>query len=153
MEMDEITEVLAQAKTLAKTYRRRTGKPLGITGEVAEFEAARILGLELAGARQSGYDATRTENGKVTKIQIKGRCIPAKSRSGQRLGRLQFDKEWDAVLLVLMDEDYEVLSIFEAQRRQIENVLFVPGSQATNLQRGFPVRKFKEIGHQVWERS
>lgn len=153
MEMDEITEVLGQAKALAKTYKRLTGKPLGITGEVAEFEAARILGLELAGARQSGYDATQTVNGKVIKIQIKGRCIPAKSISGQRLGRLQFDKDWDTVILVLMDEDYEVINIFEANREEIENVLSAPGSQEKKAERGLPIRKFKEIGRLVWERS
>lgn len=50
--MNEIDEVLADAKALAKKYRKLTGKPLGITGEVAEFSAAQILGLELAGARQ-----------------------------------------------------------------------------------------------------
>ncbi len=85
--MDEIAEVLADAKSLARKYRKLTGKPLGITGEVAEFSAAQILGLELAGARQSGYDAIRKENGKITKIQIKGRCIPANAKPGQRLGR------------------------------------------------------------------
>ena len=35
-----IVEVLRAAKSLAQEYRRLTGKPLGITGEVAEYEAA-----------------------------------------------------------------------------------------------------------------
>jgi hypothetical protein len=52
--MDEIAEILNDAKALAKKYRRLTGKPLGITGEVAEFSAAQILGLELAEACQGG---------------------------------------------------------------------------------------------------
>lgn len=46
-------------------YRRLTGKPLDITGEVAEYEAARVLGVELTPARQAGYDATETRNGIV----------------------------------------------------------------------------------------
>ena len=46
---NQIMNVLKQAKRLAQTYRQLTGKPLGITGEVAEYEAARILrGLTLA---------------------------------------------------------------------------------------------------------
>ncbi len=90
--MNEIAEVLADAKSLARKYRKLTGKPLGITGEVAEFSAAQILGLELAEARQSGYDAIRKENGKVIKIQIKGRCIPANAKPGQRLGSIQLEK-------------------------------------------------------------
>ena len=128
--MNEIAEVLADAKSLARKYRKLTGKPLGITGEVAEFSAAQILGLELAEARQSGYDAIRRkENGKVTKIQIKGRCIPANAKPGQRLGSIQLDKEWDTVLFVLMDEDFEVLSMYEAARKEIEKALLAPGSK------------------------
>ena len=40
-----VLEILGQAKALAVEYYRLTGKPLGLTGEVAEFEAARILGV------------------------------------------------------------------------------------------------------------
>ena len=121
--MNAIADILNDAKSLARKYRKLTGKPLGITGEVAEFSAAQILGLELADARQSGYDAIRRENGRVTKIQIKGRCIPADAKPGQRLGSIQLDKEWDTVLLVLMDEDLEVLSMYEAERPAIERAL------------------------------
>ena len=67
--MNEIAEVLADAKSLARKYKMLTGKPLGITGEVAEFSAAQILGLELAEARQSGYDAIRKEKGKIKKYK------------------------------------------------------------------------------------
>jgi hypothetical protein len=52
-----IMEILQEAKQLAREYYGLTRKPLGITGEVAEYEAARILGIELAAARQAGYDA------------------------------------------------------------------------------------------------
>jgi hypothetical protein len=40
---DQVMEILGQAKALAQRYRALTGKPLGITGEVAEFEAARRI--------------------------------------------------------------------------------------------------------------
>ncbi|WP_350648567.1 hypothetical protein [Pseudomonas sp. HY13-MNA-CIBAN-0226] len=55
---DEILEVLKEAKVLAHRFYRLTGKPLGVTGEVAEYEAATKLGLQLHPARQAGYDAT-----------------------------------------------------------------------------------------------
>ena len=151
--MNEVAQVLADAKSLARKYRKLTGKPLGITGEVAEFSAAHILGLELAEARQSGYDAIRKENGKVTKIQIKGRCIPANAKPGQRLGSIQLDKEWDTVLLVLMDEDLEVLSMYEAERSEIERALLAPGSKARNERGALAVSKFKAIGHEVWKQN
>ena len=51
---EEIRDVLDEAKKLAKRYMALTGKPLGITGEVAEFTAATLLNLELTDARQEG---------------------------------------------------------------------------------------------------
>jgi hypothetical protein len=44
---DRVLDLLAQAKQLAREYRALTGKPLGVTGEVAEYEAARLGGLKL----------------------------------------------------------------------------------------------------------
>lgn len=37
MTIDPVLEILAEAKKLAQKYRVLTGKPLGITGEVAEY--------------------------------------------------------------------------------------------------------------------
>src|SRR5262245_61505404 len=99
----EVEKLLKQAKNLAKEYRALTGKPLGITGEVAEFYAAKLLGLELASARESGYDAKMNEGKKIIRIQIKGRCVLNSSKPGQRIGRIKLENNWDRVLLVLMD--------------------------------------------------
>ena len=41
----------------APQYRRLTGKPLGITREVAEYEGPRLLGVALGVAPQPGYEA------------------------------------------------------------------------------------------------
>lgn len=147
--MSEIAEILAEAKALAKRYRNLTGKPLGITGEVAEFSAAKILNLNLAGARQSGHDATRCENGITKKIQIKGRCILPNAKPGQRAGNISLDKDWDTVILVLMDEDFEVSSMFEAGRPEIKKALGAPGSKARNERGSLSVSKFKSIGYEV----
>jgi len=97
---DSVFAVLAEATELAQRYRALTGKPLGITGEVAEYEAALHLGLKLTGARQAGYDATETRDGKPWRLQIKGRCILPDSKPGQRIGSIDIGKEFDAVLLV-----------------------------------------------------
>ena len=61
-ESTRVMEILGEAKKLEQEYYALTGKPLGITGEVAEYEAARILGVELTPARQAGYDATERSN-------------------------------------------------------------------------------------------
>src|SRR5271157_5838156 len=95
---DPVLRILGEAKKLAQEYRTLTGKPLGITGEVAEYEAARLLGLELTPARQAGYDAIEQVNGQTHRLQIKGRCLLPGCKPGQRLGSIDVKKEWDAVL-------------------------------------------------------
>jgi len=148
--MKEVGAVLREARQLAKRYRELTGKPLGITGEIAEYEAARILGLELAEARQAGYDAIGRENGKEVRFQIKGRRIPANAKPGQRIGTIRIDKEWDIVLLVLLDADLEVDSIYQAERPEIEKALLKPGSKARNERGALSVHKSKSIGREIW---
>ena len=39
---DPVLDLLAEAKVIAQRYYALTKKPLGITGEVAEYEAARL---------------------------------------------------------------------------------------------------------------
>ena len=52
-----------------------------------------------------------------------------------------------------MDEDFDVLSIYEAERLAIEQALLKPGSRARNERGALPVRTFKAIGHQVWPQA
>lgn len=144
---EEIEEILEQAKQLAARYKKLTGKPLGITGEIAEFNAASLLNLKLAEARTAGYDAIGSDN---RKIQIKGRCLPENAKPGQRVGSIRLDHEWDTVLLVLMDESFNVQEMWEAQRPAIEEALLAPGSKARNERGALAVSKFKQIGRKVW---
>jgi len=70
-----VLEILRKAKRLAQDYRALTGKPLGITGEVAEHEAAKHLRVKLAPARHAGYDATDETTTRT--YQIKRAMHPA----------------------------------------------------------------------------
>lgn len=146
--LGEIGEILAKAKQAAVDYYRLTGKPLGITGEVGEYEAARLLGLTLADARAPGYDATDNAG---RRYQIKSRAISAAGRKkSQRLGSIKLDYEWEAVLLVLMDDLLQTQEIWEADRNDIIDALTAPGSRARNERGALAVSKFKQIGKQVW---
>jgi hypothetical protein len=150
---DQVLEILREAKKLAQKYRAVTGKPLGITGEVAEYEAARILGIELTPARQSGYDAIERRDGCVRRLQVKGRCLLPGQKLGQRLGSIDVTKDWDAVLLVLLDENFDALEIHEAQRPAVLDALAAPGSKARNERGALAVSKFKSIGKLRWCRK
>ena len=150
---DSVLEILREAKKLAQKYRALTGKPLGITGEVAEYEAARILGVELTPARQAGYDAIEKHNGSLRRLQIKGRCVLENCKPGQRLGSIDITKDWDSVLLVLLDEKFEAFEILEAPRAEVVAALAAPGSKARNERGALSMSKFKSIGSVRWRRE
>lgn len=153
MSSDNVFSILAEAKKLAQRYREATGKPLGITGEVAEYEAARILGIELTPARQAGYDAIEMRNGQPVRLQIKGRCVLPGSKPGQRMGALDITKEFDAVLLVLLDENLDATSIYEAPRGAVVDALKAPGSKSRNERGALGVSKFKSLAILRWSRG
>lgn len=145
----EIDNIIISAIDLALRYKKITGKPLGITGEVAEFHAANLLDLTLASARTPGYDAIGPTP-YYKKIQIKGRCLAAKPNASQRLGAIKMDYEWDTVVLVLMDDSFQVVEIWEATRTEISKALLAPGSKARNVRGTLSIRNFKQIGIKLW---
>src|SRR4051812_8982961 len=81
-----VRDILATVKPLAAEYYHLTGRPLGVTGEIAEYVAAEILGLELAPPRTHGYDAIRRTSDGQHRIQIKGRACGENANPGQKMG-------------------------------------------------------------------
>ncbi len=141
-----VWEILESAKSLASEFYKLTGKPLGVTGEVAEYEAARLLGLRLVAARMEGHDALRGEE----RIQIKGRAFDVKVKRSQRMGRIKLDANCDTVLLVLLDNaSLDAHEIWEAPYADVCALLARPGSKSRD--RGaLGVSAFKAIARKVW---
>ena len=140
--------ILAEVRKLAVEYHQLTGKSLGVTGEIGEFEAAEKMGLELRAARAEGYDAVRHEGG-YRRIQIKSRW-KRNGTSWGRVARIDISKEFDSVMLVLMHGDYEVYEIWEAGRQDVVNRLTMPGSKSRNERGQMGVSQFKAIAKKVW---
>lgn len=82
----------------------------------------------------------------------KGRCILEKSKPGQHLGSIDIHKEWDAVLMVLLDEIFDAFEIREAGQSVVIARLAEPGSKSRNERRSLGVNQFKAIGHLRWRR-
>ena len=145
-----VREILAAIRPLAAEYYQLTGKPLGVTGEIAEYVVAETLGLELAPPRTAGYDAIRQTPDGPQKVQIKGRAYGKDAKPGQRLGTIKRGAECDTVLLVLLDnETMEPLEMWEAPYPAVEKRLNVPGSKARK--RGsLGVPEFKRLAQKVW---
>ena len=141
-------KLIAQARALAAEYRRAMGKPLpGVSTEIAEHDAVRLLGLEPSAQAAGGWDAVDPATGE--RIQIKSRTIFDESKGGERMGQLKLNQEWDAVVLVLMDEDYEPYEIYRATREELSE--YADSSSANRAKRGaMSVARFKAIAKRVW---
>lgn len=147
-ESKKVIEVLEGAVKAAIAYYELTGKPLGITGELAECYAAQLLDLELVVARTPGYDALDNQG---RRIQIKARRITRdKANSSQRVGSIRLNHDWDVVMLVLLDENFNAFAIYEADRLRIKEEIERPGSKARNERGALPVSTIKRIGKKVW---
>jgi hypothetical protein len=144
-----VLHALSSAKAAAKEYRALTGRPLGITGEIAEYEAARLLALTLAPAREAGYDAIEEVGSIKVRYQIKSRCIHDSTKRSLRVGAIKLDHGWDVALLVLLDADYEATAIYEAKRDDLEKFITTSTSRA-NKRGAIGVNKLKSLGKMRW---
>ncbi len=150
MSVYSVDKLISEARKLAADYRKATGKSLGgVSGEIALNDAARLLDLELCDSGVGGYDAVGRGRLKGKQIQIKGRVIFDEGKSTQRIGQIKIDQEWHSVVLVLMNESYEPVEIYELDREEIMGDLAETDSK--RKKRGaMSVAKFKIIGRLVW---
>lgn len=154
MSLYSVDKLIAEARRLAAEFRRATGKPLpGVSGEIAEYDAARCLDLERLDPKPGGYDAVGRGARAGKRIQIKGRAILDDTKSGHRIGQLRLEQAWDSVVLVLMDEAYEAYEIYEADRDEVEAALDEAGDSARKKRGAMSVARFKNISRLVWTRE
>jgi len=142
-------KLISQARKLAADYRRTMGKPLpGVSNEIALHDAIRLLELLPAEKGVGGYDAIDPSRDDK-RIQIKSRTIFDENVGSQRIGQIKVDQDWDSVVLVLMDEDYEPFEIYEAERDDL--LEYVGKSSSSRAKRGIlSVSRFRIISRLAW---
>lgn len=153
MGLYQVDKLMSEARRLAREYRAAMGKPLpGISAELAVHDCIRLLDLEPAPAGTGGYDAVGRGERAGRRIQIKGRAIFDEAKGGQRIGQLKTEQEWDSVMLVLMDQDYEPVEIYEADRGEVLEA--IDKTSRNRSKRGaVSVARFKIIGRLAWGRG
>jgi hypothetical protein len=148
--LSALSDLLERAREIGAAYYRLTGKPLGITGEIGEYEAARIMSLALVDARTPGYDAIGPDG---RRVQIKARMYePARALGGQRMGSIKAASEFDTVMLVMLDTGYQPWVIWEAPRSAVLDALAAPGSKSRNERGALSISKFRSLASEVWRR-
>lgn len=151
MSLYSVDKLISEARRIAAEYRRTTGKPLGISAEIARHDACSCLKLESA-EDAIGYDALGLSGDrKGLRFQIKGRAIFDEHKGGQRLGQIKIDQNWDKILLVLMDENFDTTDIYEASREDMLNDIENCGDNSNRKKRGaISVARFKRLAQLVW---
>ena len=148
-----VDKLISEARHLAAEYRRTTGQVLGISGEIAKHDACQLLDLEAATDEAGGYDAVGRGEKKGQRYQVKGRVIFDEAKKNQRIGQLKLEQDWDSVLLVIMDENYETDCIYAADRQAILDALDEQ-KESNRSKRGLmSVSKFRNIAELAWSRE
>ena len=145
-----VDKLMSEARRIAAEYRRTTGKSLGISSEIAKHDACRLLQLETVDGA-GGYDAIDPASIPQEKIQIKGRVIFDEAKTGQRIGQLKLEQEWDAVVLVLLDESFNTTEIYRADRQTLLDAFDEDTSQNRSKRGAMSVNRFKRISSLVWD--
>lgn len=148
-----IDALIAQTRRLAAEFRAATGKPLPVGGEIAQYDASRLLDLDPVSPGTGGYDAIGRGPRSGQRIQIKGRVLPSEGGIAHRIGQLKLDQEWDILMLVLMNEQFEPCHIYEAERPIIEACLKDARRTSRNRRGAMSVAKFKNIARLVWSQD
>lgn len=149
-----LDRLIAEARRLAAEYRRATGRPLpGVSAEIAEHDAARILGLELMQDRSQGFDAVGRGPREGLRYQIKGRAVFADQRGGQRIGELKAEREWDRLALVILDDDFEPVEILETERAEVVAALAENESSNRRKRGALSLAKLRAISRVAWDRA
>lgn len=144
----DVDKLMAEARRLAADYHKATGQTLPLSNEIARHDAVRLLKLQLPAEPLAGVDALGCDERSGLKFQIKGRVQFDDSRNRQRIGQLAFDGQWDVVVLVLMDEDYQPTELIEASREALAAAL---ADTKPNKRGAMTVARFRNLGRVVWQ--
>jgi hypothetical protein len=154
MELYSIDKLMHETRQLAAKYRQTTGSTLPVTGEIARFDAAKALDLALIDDTNSPIDAVgRSGEREDKRFIIKGRAIFETTRSSPRIGQLNPDQDWDYVVLVLFDDNYQPEEIYEASRDDIADALEGKKESGRKKRGAMSIAQFKIIGERVWTRE
>lgn len=150
MAVYKLDKLMDETRRLAAEYRRSTGSTLPVSAELAKFDAIRLLEMHAPEQLERGVDALRESEQGIERVQIKGRVLFDPNKSGQRVGQLNLDADWDVVLLVMMNENYQCTAIFSVTKPQLLVALTEQKDGKTNVRGALSVKKFQAIAEQVW---
>lgn len=150
MSVYAVEELMKQTRRLAADYYRTTQQTLPVSNELAKYDACRLLNLTEVNESVKGVDAIDAEN---TPILIKSRVIFKDGNNSYRVGQFNTDGEWQKVVLVLFDPDYEPFEIHALSRAEFSESIPEKTNEKRAKRGPMSVAKFKNIGELIWTRE
>jgi hypothetical protein len=150
MDLYSIDKLMHETRQLAAKYRSTTGNTLPVTGEIARFDVSKALNLQLIEDQTLGYDAKGLGQRAELRILIKGRVIFEDSRSTPRIGQINPDGRWDSVVVVLFDDNYMPVEMYQASSDDIKAAIKTKAESQNKKRGAMSVAQFKIIGTLVW---
>jgi len=148
-----IDKLISETRRLAAEYRRSTGQALPVSGEIARHDAARLLQLTLCEPGTAGVDALGSGARAEQRIQIKARLMTQDHKPGARLGQINMNGEWNTLMLVILDEDYEACEIYETSRSEIADALAESNTSNRARRGALSIARFKNLSRLIWTRE
>ncbi|MGE3320050.1 MAG: hypothetical protein AB7I18_12220 [Candidatus Berkiella sp.] len=142
MTVFSIDKLMQETRRLATQYRQSTGQTLPVSGELARYDATRLLHLTSEFKGTQGPLAHKV-------VQIKSRVIFDDQKSGYRIGQLDLDGGWQMCALVLYESNYEPFVIYIASREIIVESLN-KSNLKTKARGAMSLAQFKRIAQCVW---
>jgi hypothetical protein len=150
MTVFSIDKLMQETRRLAAEYRQSTGQTLPISGELARYDAARLLKLLPLDKPLKSVDFMGSEGPLANQlIQIKSRVIFDKEKTGYRIGQLDVGANWQICALVLYQANYEPTAIYIATQAMIVETL--SKRPTTAKARGLmSLAQFKRLANLIW---
>lgn len=149
MTVFSIDKLMQETRRLAAQYRQSTGQTLPISGELARYDAARLLALVPLPTPLKGVDFKGVEGPLAEQlIQVKSRVIFDENKSGYRIGQLNLGGDWQICALVLYEANYEPYAIYIATQADIAESL--EKRRASNTRGQMSLAQFKHLSTLVW---
>jgi hypothetical protein len=148
MSVYQVEKLMEETRRVAAEFRKATGQTLPVGPELARYDASRLLNLESAPDGLSGVDAV---SGDDLRYQIKNRVVFDDSKGGHRIGQLNFDGDWNVLLLVLLDEEYSTVEIYQMDRDTAVDAVDELNNDTRKKRGPMSVAKFKALGSLVWD--
>lgn len=150
MTVFSIDKLMQETRRLAADYRHNTGQTLPISGELARYDAARLLKLTPLQTPRKSVDFVGNEGPLANQlIQIKSRVIFDEHKSGYRIGQLDLGASWQICALVLYQANYEPFAIYVATQNTINETL-AKRPEAARHRGLMSLAQFKRLSNLVW---